>query len=82
VKARVVLVIETVSIAGKSAITVPSDCSPQFASNRKALARFRQRWRKSLVLPATADVATETRKLVLFCAVPSSGQVHAAPQTD
>jgi hypothetical protein len=37
VKARAVLVIETVSIVRKSAITVPSDRSPQFASNRKAL---------------------------------------------
>jgi hypothetical protein len=82
VKARVVLVIETVSIARKSAITVPSDRSPQFASNRKALARFRRRWRKSRVLPLAANPATQTRKLVLFCAVPSSGQIRSALQTD
>jgi hypothetical protein len=71
VKARVVLVIETVSIARKAAITVPSDRAPQFASNRKALTRFRPGRRKSTVLPLTANAATQTRKLVLFCAVPS-----------
>jgi hypothetical protein len=71
VKARVVLVIETVSIARKKAITVPSDRSPQFASNRKALTPSGLGRRKSLVLPLTANAATQTRKLVLFCAVPS-----------
>jgi hypothetical protein len=82
VKARVVLVIETVSIAGKSAITVPSDRSPQFASNRKTLTLSRLGRRKSRVLPLTANPATQTRKLVLFCAMPSSGQIRSSLQSN
>jgi hypothetical protein len=65
------LVIETVSVARNAAISVPSDRSPQFANNRKALASSHLDRRKSFVLPLTANAATQTRKLVLFCAVPS-----------
>jgi hypothetical protein len=38
--------------------------------------------RKPFVLPLAAKAATQTRKLVLFCAVPSSGQICAGLQTD
>jgi hypothetical protein len=34
------------------------------------------------LLPLTANAATQTRKLVLFCAVPSSGQVRVDLQTN
>jgi len=70
-KARVVLVIETISIAGLGSNIRAIGLGATFASNRNVLAPFRQSRQKSVLPPGAAIDATRTRRLVLFCAVPT-----------
>jgi hypothetical protein len=54
VKARVVLVIETVSIVAQGSNIRAIDRASQFHSNRNALARFRRPRQKSVLPPQAA----------------------------
>jgi len=51
---------------------VPSDHARHFAFNRNALTLFRRERRKSPLPLRAANRATQTRKVVLFCAVRTS----------
>jgi hypothetical protein len=82
VSARVVLFVETVSIDAKAAISVPSDRARHFISNRNALS-FSDRDGAEPALPMrTATHATQTRRVVFFCAVQIAARIYSALTTN
>jgi hypothetical protein len=70
-KARIVLVIETISVAAQGSNIRATGGFVAFSSNYNALASLCHRGQKSVLPPRSANDATRTRRLVLFCAVPS-----------
>jgi len=60
---------------------VPSDRARHFAFNRNALTLFRRHGTKSALPLRAANRATQTRIVVLFCAVRTSAQICSSQGT-
>jgi hypothetical protein len=69
-------------LAFEAAISVPSNRASHFVFNRNTLTLLRRCGGKSVLPPRAANDATESRRVVLFCAVRMAAHIFGTPQTD
>jgi hypothetical protein len=69
-------------LAFEAAISVPSNRASHFAFNRNTLTLFQRRRGNPVLPPRAANDATESRRVVLFCAVRMAAHIFGTPQTD
>jgi hypothetical protein len=68
-------------LALEAAISVPSSRAPHFASNRNALTLFHHCCGIPALLLSMANDATESRRLVLFCAARIAAHIRGSSQS-